>query len=227
MKATATLATALLLAACGGTNGSQNTANTASMTSGEQTKEKTPPATHPPAKAENKDPFAGLQGKALADSIMAQWQRAHPNRNWKEEVRRSHPNIPSAADNSKLIGTRKPGQQQTYGNYTAQDVATWKRETENLVLAGARVFHSASELGSTNAVSCDMCHPDAANTHPETYPKFQAQMGRVALLRDMINWCLINPLRAKAMKPDDPRMRALEAYIIAQRKGMPLNFGRH
>jgi len=30
-----------------------------------------------------------------------------------------------------------------------------------------------------------MCHPDAANTHPETYPKYQVQLQRVALLRDM------------------------------------------
>ncbi|KPJ70772.1 MAG: hypothetical protein AMK72_12565 [Planctomycetes bacterium SM23_25] len=72
-----------------------------------------------------------------------------------------------------------------------------------------------------------MCHPDAANTHPETYPKFQAQMGRAALLRDMINWCIEHPVRGKALAADDPRMRALEAYITAQRKGTPLNYGKH
>jgi thiosulfate dehydrogenase len=74
-------------------------------------------------------------------------------------------------------------------------------------------------------VSCDMCHPDAANTHAETYPKFQPQLGRVALLRDMINWCIEHPVRGVKLAPDDPKMRALEAYIMAQRKGAPMNYG--
>ena len=72
-----------------------------------------------------------------------------------------------------------------------------------------------------------MCHPNAANTHPETYPKFQVQLRRVALLRDMINWCIEQPARGKRLEPDDPKMRALEAYIMSQRKGVPMEFGKH
>ncbi len=170
----------------------------------------------------------GLMGQALADSIMAQWQQGHKDRNWQDEVRRAHPNIPSSADNSAIVGVEKgQGEGHSYGRYTETDIETWKRETEKLVLAGARIFHNSDELGSTVGVSCDMCHPDGANTHPETYPKFQVQMGRVAHLRDMINWCLINPLRADAMEADHFRMRALEAYLLAERKGKALNFGRH
>ena len=99
-------------------------------------------------------------------------------------------------------------------------------ELEKLVVQGSLVFHDSERLGSTIAVSCDMCHPDAANTHPETYPKFQVQMGRVALLRDMINWCVEQAVRGEPFAADDPNMRALEAYIIAQRKGAPMNYGR-
>jgi thiosulfate dehydrogenase len=76
-------------------------------------------------------------------------------------------------------------------------------------------------------MACAMCHPNAANTHPETYPKFQVQLQRVAMLRDMINWCLENPLKAPLMKDDDPRMRALEAYIMAQRRGKAIEPGKH
>ena len=72
-----------------------------------------------------------------------------------------------------------------------------------------------------------MCHPNAANTHPETYPKFQVQLGRVALLRDMINWCIENPVKGKPLADDDRKLRALEAYILAQRRGTPLDFGKH
>jgi hypothetical protein len=129
-----------------------------------------------------------------------------------------------AADNADLIGQVSG---QTYGKITAQDVALWTAETERMSLEGSRVFHSSDELGSTVGVSCDMCHPHAANTHPETYPKFQAQLGRVALLRDMINWCIQHPVRGKPLASDDPKMRALEAYVLAQRKGKALDYGRH
>ncbi|WP_394826398.1 c-type cytochrome [Pendulispora albinea] len=170
----------------------------------------------------------GTPGTAIAGALMAQWLRKNPNSNWEAEEKERHKLVP-AADNSKLV-TPAPvltGQAQTYGRVTEQDVALWKAESERLATAGSRVFHNADELGSTIAVSCDMCHPHAANTHPETYPKFQAQLGRVALLRDMINWCLEHPVRAKPMSADDPRMRAMEAYIYAQRKGKALDYGRH
>ena len=103
----------------------------------------------------------------------------------------------------------------------------WAHETEKFVLEGSRIFHSADLLKSTVSVSCDMCHPHAANTHPETYPKFQTQLGRVVLLRDMINWCIDNPVRGKHLEPDDPSMRAMEAYIMAQRSGTQMNYGKH
>jgi thiosulfate dehydrogenase len=76
-------------------------------------------------------------------------------------------------------------------------------------------------------VSCDMCHPTAANTHPETYPTYQVQLQRVALLRDMIDWCIEDPVRGRTLTPDDPKLRALEAYIFAQRKGVPLDYVKH
>jgi hypothetical protein len=53
------------------------------------------------------------------------------------------------------------------------------------------------------------------------------QLQRVALLRDMINWCIENPVKGVTLSPDDPRMRGLEAYILAQRNGVPLAHGKH
>jgi hypothetical protein len=166
----------------------------------------------------------GTSGTSIAGALMDEWLRKNPNRNWEAEERERH-TLQPAADNSDLIAPAD-AQQQTYGRVTPQDVLAWKVESEKLAAAGSRVFHSGEELGSTIGVSCDMCHPHAANTHPETYPKFQQQLGRVALLRDMINWCLEHPVRAKPFDTDDPRMRALEGYILAQRKGVALNYGR-
>jgi thiosulfate dehydrogenase len=115
----------------------------------------------------------------------------------------------------------------TYGAFSDRDERIWAAETQKFVQEGHSVFHDATALGSTIAVSCDMCHPDGRNTHPETYPKFQVQLGRVALLRDMINWCIQNPTRGKPLADDDPKLKALEAYILAQRKGVTLEFGKH
>jgi thiosulfate dehydrogenase len=89
-----------------------------------------------------------------------------------------------------------------------------------------RVLWTDGKLG-TNGVTCAQCHPNAADTHPETYPKFQKQLGRVVLLWEMINWCLRNPLEGKALAPDDRGMIALQAYMTYERRGVPLDPGKH
>lgn len=168
---------------------------------------------------------ADARGQALADALLTQWKHDHPEQNWTEVEKKAH-ELKPPADNSALL---QDGQSQgnTYGQNTERDLIIWQRETEKFVLDGSRIFHSADLLGSQVAVSCDMCHPHASNTHPETYPKFQVQLGRVALLRDMIHWCIANPVRGTELKPDDPQMRALEAYIMAQRSGTTMDYGKH
>ncbi len=110
-------------------------------------------------------------------------------------------------------------------DFTKQDVERWTKEFISVVKEGDKLFHSSS-LGK-NKVSCDQCHPNAANTHPETYPKFQKQIGRVITLFEMVNWCLRNPLEGDPLAADDPRMVALLAYIHYERRGVPLSPGKH
>jgi hypothetical protein len=173
------------------------------------------------------------QAVEVTRELMAQWQREHPNEKW-QMAQTDESSAPVAAPSeapAKAAGAKPPttGQQQgdTYASFTDRDYKVWKNETDNFVAEGKRIFHSDKELGGTIGVSCDMCHPDASNTHPETYPKYQVQLQKVALLRDMINWCIENPVKGKAFDPNDPKLRALEAYILAQRKGVPLNYGKH
>jgi thiosulfate dehydrogenase len=109
--------------------------------------------------------------------------------------------------------------------FTPRDQQIWKAELARTVKQGHDLFHS-SKLG-TNGISCDMCHPNAANTHPESYPKFQTQLKKVALLRDMINWCLENPLEGKKLADNDPQLKAIEAYILSQRAGVAMEPGKH
>jgi len=109
--------------------------------------------------------------------------------------------------------------------FTKEDLERWQNEYMSVVKKGRELWVSP-DLG-TNGVACAQCHPNAANTHPETYPKFQQQLGRVVALRDMINWCIQNPLEGKTLKLDDPRMIAIEAYVAYERRGVNMAPGKH
>jgi thiosulfate dehydrogenase len=109
--------------------------------------------------------------------------------------------------------------------HSQREMQMWDAAFKKVVDEGKKLFHDSS-LGK-NGISCDMCHPDASNTHPETYPKFQTQLKAIALLRDMINWCIENPLEGEKLAENDPKMKALEAYILDQRKGVALAAGKH
>ena len=111
------------------------------------------------------------------------------------------------------------------GEFTQKDLDRWEKEFISVVMEGEKVFHSP-KLGS-NKVSCDQCHPNAANTHPETYPKFQQQIGKVVSLFEMVNWCIRNPLEGDPLAADDPKMVALLAYITYERRGVALAPGKH
>lgn len=110
-------------------------------------------------------------------------------------------------------------------SHSKREMQIMKAEEERLIADGYKLFHS--QITGKNGISCDMCHPDASNTHPETYPKFQTQLKKVVLLRDMINWCILNPMEGNPLSDDDERMKAIEAYILSTRKGVSLDYGRH
>jgi thiosulfate dehydrogenase len=109
--------------------------------------------------------------------------------------------------------------------FTQEDLKRWEQEFMSVVEKG-RALWGSPELG-TNGVACGQCHPNAANTHPETYPKFQKQLGKVITLREMINWCLRNPLEGQPLALDDPRMVAMEAYVAYERRGVKMEPGKH
>jgi cytochrome c553 len=194
------------------------------------------------------------QALQVTGALMDEWRRKNPNANW-DDVPAPAQGVAQASQPSPSPNPQKPtaggstntaGQSaasgapqvaaqkganvltgHTYGSFGERDEKIWAESTQAFVEEGNRIFHDAAAVGGTIAVSCDMCHPNAANTHPETYPKYQVQLGRVALLRDMINWCIQNPVRGKLLADGDPKMKALEAFIYAQRKGTPLEYGKH
>lgn len=109
--------------------------------------------------------------------------------------------------------------------FTAADVQRWQEQYEAVATEGRSLWVSP-ELGG-NGVVCAQCHPNGANTHPETYPKFQKQLGKVADIWEMVNWCIRNPLEGEDLNADDPRMTALIAYMHKERRGVPLAPGKH
>jgi thiosulfate dehydrogenase len=174
------------------------------------------------------------EAQRVSDELMAEWRRKHPEAAWEDALaQNTTPGSTTRVAPKPTTATRAPvthephGQAGTYSDFDARDELVWKSETEKFVEEGKAIFHDAKKLGGTIGISCDMCHPNAANTHPETYPKFQVQLQRVALLRDMINWCIENPVKGKALPDDSRTIRALEAYILAQRKGQKLDYGKH
>jgi cytochrome c len=109
--------------------------------------------------------------------------------------------------------------------FSKDDLQRWQQQFMETVQIG-RTLWTSPELGS-NGVACAQCHPNAANTHPETYPKFQKQIGKVVPIWEMINWCLRNPLEGQPLAADDPKMIALQAYVTYERRGVKLDPGKH
>lgn len=109
--------------------------------------------------------------------------------------------------------------------FTQEDLQRWQAQFDGVVKEGRRLWTSP-DIGK-NGVVCAQCHPNAANTHPETYPKFQKQLGKVANLWEMVNWCLRNPLEGEPLAADDPKMTAMLAYIAFERRGVKLEPGKH
>jgi thiosulfate dehydrogenase len=167
------------------------------------------------------------EAQQFADQLMAAWFAKQPPEvaaAWQREDAAGKAAEQASSQTGAVQAGASGGQPL---NFSGRDQEIWQREFDREVAYGNQIFHDDKLLGSTNGVPCAMCHPNAANTHPETYPKFQVQLKRVVLLRDMINWCLQNPVRAAQLDPNDPRMRALEAYIWSQRRGVAIDPGKH
>jgi len=96
-------------------------------------------------------------------------------------------------------------------------------EQEKALLAfvdrGRDMWHGKVASMQTNGLACGNCHPDAAASNPQTFPKFQANLGKVTTLRDMINWCIEVPHVGTALDVSGDDMIAMEAYAFYLHRG--------
>jgi thiosulfate dehydrogenase len=117
---------------------------------------------------------------------------------------------------------------------TPQQLQAYDEVFMEEVKKGDLLFHgddaTAKQMGvvlSTTGWACAMCHPFAADTHPQAFPKFQVSMNKFATLRDMINWCIEKPNQGEKIDSDSDAMKALEAYIYWSNSGSVLVPGKY
>ena len=117
---------------------------------------------------------------------------------------------------------------------TPEQLKSYQDQFMDAVKKGDLLFHgdaaTAKDLGvnlSNSGMACAMCHPFAADTHPNTYPKFQVQIGKFSTLRDMVNWCIEKPMQGEQIDADSEAMKDLEAYIYWSNTGSVMNPGKY
>lgn len=99
------------------------------------------------------------------------------------------------------------------------------------VAYGDKLWHTGEGGGgkhkklSTNGLGCANCHPDAAATQPQSWPKYQTNLGKVGTLREMINWCIQVVQNGEGYALDSKEMIAMEAYATYMNRGAKLNPG--
>jgi thiosulfate dehydrogenase len=90
---------------------------------------------------------------------------------------------------------------------------------------GYKLWYGARADMATNGLACANCHPDTAATNPQTFPKYEPMFDKVVPYREMVNWCIQNPLAGKALDVSDPDMTALEAYSYYLHNGIKIETG--
>jgi thiosulfate dehydrogenase len=106
--------------------------------------------------------------------------------------------------------------------------AELKAMQEKLTTSGKRgydMWYGARADMSNNGLACANCHPDAAATNPQTFPKFMPIEDRVMAYRDMINWCIENPQGGKKLDVNSADMIAMEAYSFLLHQGVRIETG--
>ena len=109
--------------------------------------------------------------------------------------------------------------------FTAAELAAQEKALLAQVDHGRDLWHGALPSMTSNGLACGNCHPDAAASNPQTFPKFQANLGKVIPIRDMINWCIMVPQMGKALDIDGEDMIAMEAYSFYMHRGIKIEPG--
>ncbi len=112
-------------------------------------------------------------------------------------------------------------------NVTAAEAADQTKQLIDVVRKGDALWHGGAPTNPEVKLACGNCHPDAASTGPHTWPKYSLDLGKVAAMRDMINWCVMVVHAAPGMDMNGADMLAMEAYATYMSRGMKLDPGNN
>ncbi|MFQ5427642.1 MAG: cytochrome C peroxidase [Thermodesulfobacteriota bacterium] len=85
----------------------------------------------------------------------------------------------------------------------------------------ARTLWNDTSLG-TAGVSCGTCHPKGQGLKKKPYPRYIKMPNDIVTLDQMINFCVLNPMKGKALAWNSEEMTALAAYVsFMSRRGAP------
>jgi len=99
-----------------------------------------------------------------------------------------------------------------------------KVELAKSVERGKALFNDKS-LG-TNGMTCNTCHPEGGTKDAGKvkafdnlackYPKYWEGMSNTVMtLTQVVQWCIVNPLKGKPLAWDDPKLTDLTAYCAS------------
>jgi len=109
--------------------------------------------------------------------------------------------------------------------FTDAQLADQQQQLLDVVDRGRDLWHGSKPEMSGNGLACGNCHPDAAASNPQTFPKFVSQIGHVAPFREMVNWCIVHPQAGQALDVTSDDMVALEAYAFYLYRGEKIEPG--
>ncbi|MDX8406739.1 MAG: hypothetical protein R8K50_11400 [Mariprofundus sp.] len=84
---------------------------------------------------------------------------------------------------------------------------------------GEKLWRDEEHMGSAG-VACLSCHADYSLLHLErnqTFPHYVKMVGDVVTLDQMINYCLLNPMKGKQLDKNSKELTAMAAYYRAYR----------
>ena len=83
------------------------------------------------------------------------------------------------------------------------------KDANALMNEAERLWKDAS-LGKAG-VSCSTCHPDGSGLKREAFPRYMKMADDILTLDQMINFCMMNPMKGKPLSWQSVEMTALAA----------------
>jgi thiosulfate dehydrogenase len=109
--------------------------------------------------------------------------------------------------------------------FTDEQIAEQEKALLESVNQGYDLWHGSKPEMTTNGLACGNCHPDAAASNPQTFPKYVPMFGKVVPFREMVNWCIENPQVGEALDVNGDEMTAMEAYAFKLHRTRPIEPG--